>query len=583
MVASPHASKNASPINASEAKWVGRAFALMATVVGAWLVWSLFVVGVEFDDGYATIINSQYFLGISGDYIWSRAPMLAWLLMPAEWAATARGLHPLDVRPHHLLMATIHFGYFWVVWRLLRHRFGASLPVLIAFAAAIPTVVFFSYAAFISSDLFPGLIALTMLLLADRYATQRTLGTWLVLVALGAAAALVKHMYGAIWFAILVAYACLTAVGPKRDWMLPIQLAAGAAVSAVIFWIAFALVLANSFPDAGLLMRPLQEMRAVVAVFAEAGPISSTFYQWVYLKNLSNYGILAMALVLPGIVVGWRSGDQLQRSIAIAWIVLFTVMHAVNFKEVRYLAYLAPLSAFLIVPVVALLLRWRRLYALPMAAVLAIDFGFSAREAVRLASPFYRNQVQEFLTTLPLASELKGPIITTRYLSFVSPDQFAFFGDRYHRIINLNHEQIRLLYGYPEDMVHPFPNVRALTTGAVTPGSTLLYVNDVAARVPPIREDNRTSLQEHFVQLIAVAETLNLRLDGDHYRWGATSKQPLLLLRADGVDAEPLTAFDRFPAAKTIALQGLAVAPEQLSVLAFRIHAICDLSGCRRF
>jgi hypothetical protein len=105
----------------------------------------------------------------------------------------------------------------------------------------------------------------------------------------------------------------------------------------------------------------------------------------------------------------------------------------------------------------------------------------------------------------------------------------------------------------------------------------------VAARVPPIRADNRTTLQEYFVQFIAVAETLDLRLDGEYYRWGATSKEPLLLLRADGVDAEPLTAFDRFPAAETSALLGLAEAPEQLQVLAFRIHALCNLSGCRRF
>jgi hypothetical protein len=583
MVAGPPAYSNASPINASEAKWVARAFALMASAVGAWLVWSLFVVGVEFDDGYATIVNSQYFLGISDEYIWSRAPMLAWMLMPAEWAATALGLHPLDVRPHHLLIATVHFGYFWVVWRLLRHRFGASLPVLIAFTAAIPTVVFFGYAAFISSDLFPGLIALTMLLLADRYATQRTPGTWLVLVALGAAAALVKHMYGAIWFAVLVAHAGLTVLGPRRDWILLIQLAAGAAVSAMIFWVAYALVLADSFPDAGLLIRPLQQMRSVVAAFRQEGAISSIIYQWVYLKNLSIYGILAMSLVLPGIAIGWRSGDRLQRSIAIAWIVLFAVMQSVSFKEARYLAYLAPLTAFLIVPVITELLRWRRLYVLPIAAVLAIDLGFAAREGARLASPFYRNQVQEFLAVLPPASELDAPIITTRYLSFVSPDKYAFFGDRYHRIINLNHDQIRLLYGYPADMVRAFPNVRALTSGAFAPGSILLYVNDVAARVPPLRADNRTTLQEYFVQLIAVAETLDLRLDGEYYQWGVTSKEPLMLLRADSVDAEPLAAFDRFPAAEASALRGLAETPEHLQVVAFRIHALCNLSGCQRF
>jgi len=555
----------------------------MAATIGAWLIWSLFVVNIEFDDGYATIVNSQYFLGISNDYLWSRAPMLAWLLMPAEWVANALDLHPLDVRPHHLLMATIHLAYFWGVWRLLRARFGNNPSTLIAFAAAIPTVVFFCYAAFISSDLFPGLIALAMLLLADRHSARPRLWTWLALVALGAFAALVKHMYGAIWLAVLVAHACLAAVGRKRDWISLVQLGLGAAVSGLIFWFAYALVLAGSFPEVALPLRPLQQMRAVVAAFQQEGPIASIIYQWVYLKNLSIYGILAMALVLPGVILSWRSGDRLQRSIAIAWIVLFAVMHAVSFKEARYLAYLAPLTAFLIAPVVAQLLRWQRLYLLPIGIVLLVDLGFSAREAARIAAPFYQNQVNEFLAILPPASALNAPIITTRYLSFLTPDKYAFFGDRYHRIVNLNHDQIRLLYGYPVRMVHTFANVRALTPGAFSPGSILIYVNDVAARVPPIQSDNRTTLQPYFVQLIAVAETLDLRRDGDAYRWGAVSKQPIMLLRADGVDAEPLTSFDRFPVAETRTLLGLEGSPEHLQVLAFRIHALCDLSGCRRY
>ncbi len=569
--------------NVPQSRWGTRAFALMMATVGAWLVWSLLVVNIEFDDGYATIVNSQYFLGISDDYLWSRAPMLAWLLMPAEWFANVLDLHPLDVRPHHLLMASIHLGYFWGVWRLLRGRFGSNPSTLIAFAAAIPTVVFFSYAAFISSDLFPGLIALAMLLLADRFAARPRLSTWLALVALGAFAALVKHMYGAIWLAVLVAHACLLAVGPKRNWMLFVQLAVGAAVSAVIFWFAYAAVLRSSFPEVALALRPAHQMHALVTTFQQEGPIASIVYQWVYLRNLSIYGILAMSLVLPGVFLAWRNGDRLQRSIAIAWIVLFVVMHAVSFKEARYLAYLAPLTAFLIAPVIAQLLRWQRLYGLPIGALLLLDLGFATREAVRIAAPFYQGQVQEFLAPLPPASSLKAPIIFTRYLSFLTPEQYAFFGDRYHRIVNLNRDQIRLLYGYPAQMVRSVHDAKSLATEAFSPGSIFIFVNDVAARVPPIHSDNRTTLQPHFVQFVAVAETLNLRRDGDDYRWDGVSNHPILLLRKDGVDAEPLTSFDRFPVAATVAQQGLKVAPEHLQVLAFRIHSMCDLTGCRRY
>lgn len=563
--------------------WVDRVFALLAATVAAWLLWSLWVVNIEFDDGYATIVNSQYFLGISGDYIWSRAPMLAWLLMPAEWVAHALGLHPLDVRPHHLLMASIHLAYFWGVWRLLRARFGARPSTLIAFAATIPSVVFFCYAAFISSDLFPGLIALLMLLLADRHVARPRWRTWLALVALGAGAALVKHMFGAIWLAVLLAHAGLLLAQRQRDWMPLFQLCLGAASSGLIFWFAYALVLGDSFPAVALPLRPLQQMQALVAAFQQEGPIASIIYQWVYLRNLSIYGFLAMALVLPAIVFAWRRGDRLQRSIGIAWIVLFAVMQAVSFKEARYLAYLAPLTAFLIAPLIEELLGWRRLYLLPLGLVLLLDLGFSTREAARLAAPFYRNQVKEFLELLPPAPVLAAPITTTLHLNFLAPDRYAFYGDRYHRIIHLNSDQIRLLYGYPAGMMRRVPDVRSLTSSQFAPGEILIYVNGTVGRAPPLHRDNRTTMQPDFVQLIARAERLELRRDGEHYRLGERSGQPVLLLRARGVEAQPLTAFDRFPVAGVSALLGLAQAPPALEVIALRIHALCDQAGCRRF
>jgi hypothetical protein len=571
----------AAPVTHSHA--AGYGFVVLAATIGAWLAWSLRVVNIEFDDGYATLVNSQYFLGISADYLWSRAPMMAWLLMPAEWLATALDLHPLDVRPHHAVMATIHFAYLIGVWRLLRDLFGTTWPVLIAYAAAIPTVVFFCYAPFISNDLLPGLVALAMLKLADSYAADRSVRVWLALVMLGAAVALVKHMYGAIWLAILVAHAALAACERPRDWRLLVQLGAAAACSGLIFWLAFALVLAGSFPDAPLLLRPLRQMNAVVSAFQQAGPISEIVYQWVYLRNLSIYGFLAMALVLPGIYLSWRHGDRLQRSTAIAWIVLFATMNLVAFKEARYLAYLSPLTALLLVPVVSRLLAWRRTYAFLIAAALIVDLGIGAREAMRIGAPFYRDQVQTFLADLPRADALSAPIVMTRYLSFVSPDRYAFFGDRYHRIVHLNDDQIRLLYGYPRGMLRRVPQVRALSAGMFAPGSILIFVNGSAARVPPIDRDNRTTLQPDFAQLLAVAEPLTLRRDGGDYRLDAVSAQPIMLLRADHVDAEPLTSFERFPAERTRALLGLDTTPERLPVLGMRIHAFCDIGGCREF
>ena len=86
MVAGPPASSNSSPGTLSEAKWVERAFALLATELGPqtgfllffaivvlWLAVSVQLVQIDLYDGRTTIVNSQYFLGISELLLATRA------------------------------------------------------------------------------------------------------------------------------------------------------------------------------------------------------------------------------------------------------------------------------------------------------------------------------------------------------------------------------------------------------------------------------------------------------------------------------------------------------------------------------
>src|SRR5687768_8900444 len=62
---------------------------------------------IEYYDGLSAIANARYFLGTSEHYIADRGPLMAWLLMPAEWVRSTLGLHTLDVRPHHALLAVL--------------------------------------------------------------------------------------------------------------------------------------------------------------------------------------------------------------------------------------------------------------------------------------------------------------------------------------------------------------------------------------------------------------------------------------------------------------------------------------------
>lgn len=559
-------------------------FCLCAVLIAGWLLSSLFLVNIEFDDGYTTILNSQYFLGSSSVYFWQRGPMMAWLLMPAEWVTQFLGLHPMDVRPHHAIMALIHLGYFVGTWWLLVRQFGARGPVLLAFLAAVPNVVFFSYAPFISHDILPGLILLAMLFAAARHA-QAPSGRLLVALFLaGWLVSLIKQTYALIWVSILFAHGTLwllQAAGTDRGRSIA-RLMIAAACSGLASWCTYAWVLTGSFPDQPWLLRPILQMQLVVAGYQNEGPLREIFYQWVYLRNLGAYGVMAMTLVIPGLYFSWRTQSFFLRSCVLAWIFLFIMLQVIAFKEVRYLYFLAPLTAVLLVTALDALWKTRRSWVLGLSLLLVWDLLMAGQEAFRLSAPFYGKAVTDFLGPLPANSPLRAPLVMTGRLSFVAPER-AFFGDRYHRITNLNSEQIQTLYGYSSSMVRGHEDAKLIDQQSLPVGSILIFVNDVAARIPPIAPDNRTSLQDYFVQVVGVAESVQLQREDGGFRMLQPSAQPIMLLHAPGVAAEPLTSFQYFAGGELQALLGVSELPPQLTLMGLRISEMCDLSGCRSF
>src|SRR5260370_22049854 len=147
-------------------------------VIAAWLGAAACVVQIEYYDGLSAIANARYFLGATDRYVADRAPMMGLVLMPAELARTALGLHPLDVRPHHIFLALLHVAYFIMVYRLLTRVYGSSWLVFAAWTAAIPNFVFFSYSPFLSHDIIPGVILLSMLIWCDRFCSHPSYRLW---------------------------------------------------------------------------------------------------------------------------------------------------------------------------------------------------------------------------------------------------------------------------------------------------------------------------------------------------------------------------------------------------------------------
>ena len=75
------------------------AIRLVLLGLACWLLLAVLLVHLELDDGYTTIANAQHFLGISDGYFWQRAPLMAWLLVPAEWLAPLPWLRRQNFRP----------------------------------------------------------------------------------------------------------------------------------------------------------------------------------------------------------------------------------------------------------------------------------------------------------------------------------------------------------------------------------------------------------------------------------------------------------------------------------------------------
>jgi hypothetical protein len=480
--------------------------------VACWLLVAAILVDVEYYDGLSAISNARYFLGHSASYFFDRGPLMAWIQMPAETVKGWLGLHPLEFRPHHTTMAFVHAVYLVVVYRALVGHFGHRWSTLMAFTTAVTSYVFFSYAPFLSHDLAPGALFVWMLIWSEELARAPRLRSWLLLVMAGTLGPLVKQTYGVFWIAVLAAH-----VLPSLLRMDPIHrtsrravawLAAGAATSGVLTWIVYGLVLIDWAPDINLWLRPYRNLQYLGNVY-DGTDVS--FPLWIYVRNLWAYGRLATLLLIPGLVLSLR-GSAVQRRVAVAWVAAVVFIHVMPLREVRYMAFLAPLSAVMIVPAIRLLAQ-QKLGAFAMAALLLVDIGGAVVEASRIGKTFYRhNELRSLLEPLSDDGRMRRPIFhNVSMLSFVAPDQSPLAADRYHRIFHVGVWHIERLYGYAGgDMKVMPPRPAPLWSTTAPEGSALLFSNGILAHGPTWVPGPPVG-SESFVQGLATLQTIVLR------------------------------------------------------------------------
>jgi hypothetical protein len=542
----------------------GRPVAAAAVVLGpvaAWLLLAAMLVDIEYYDGRSAICNARYFLGRSSFYLFDRGPLMAWVQMPAELVKDWLRLHPLEVRPHHVTMALLHVGYLLAVYGALVRRLGQQWSTFIAFATAVTSYMFFSYAPFISHDILPGALFLWMLIWSDEFARAPRLGMWLRLVAAGTLGPLVKQSLIVFWIAVLAAHILPTLfdadarhrTSPRALWWL----AGGAVTSGLLAWFIYGIVLANWLPQVPVWLRPYRNLQYLAHQYDGTGV---RFPLWIYVRNLWAYGRVTTLLLIPGVVLS-LSGSRLQRRVAFAWIVAVAFVHAWPQREVRYLALVAPLSALLIAPAVSMLGR-HKLGALLIAALLLFDVGGALTEASRVATPFYRHsEARTLLEPLVDGDRLRRPLFhNLSMLSFVAPDQSPLAADRYHRIFHVGALQIGVLYGYPAaDVKLVLPHQAMALTATAPEGSVLLFSNGILAHGPTWVPGPPVG-SEMFAQALATAQTIVLRLRHDDVY--ETSTGDVVRVEAQRQGANTTLTIDRVAAAHMGSLTAVAIDSE---------------------
>jgi hypothetical protein len=596
-----------------------RPFTLAAfLLIAAWLAAAAWLVQIEYYDGLSAIVNARFFLGNVDRYVADRAPMMAWLLVPAELVRTTLGLHTLDVRLYHIFLAMLHAAYLVLTYRLLMQIFppgtGSFFPrpgsdirrglepppsdspgkmclspsacawlTLAAWAAAVPNFIFFSFSPFISHDILPGLLLLYMLVRCDRFLERPSYGVWLELVAVGAAAALMKQTFGIFWLLALLAalFQCARSrrlskkgtgsephseISPETSsgeapvpfflqaanraaWTNLWGLACAAAASGIITWLALGCILGNTDPHSPLLIRPLRNLQYLAGVYEGKNVV---FPLWIYLRNAPAYGWLALLLVVPGWVLSMR-GTRLQQSIAIAWLGGLAFLHLLPLREVRYIAFLAPLTACLLVPALRFLAQWKLALGVALL-VLAFDIGRCALEAAQVFDPFYTSGIErKFFDLLDDPERRAAPVfVNAPMLSFVSPIPGPLAADRYHRVFHFGVIHLRYLYDCRDLRILSDERGALGSISSAPEGSLLFYANRVLARGPSWSAENPIA-DAGFTQCVAICRSRAVTLidadatddgpadsDGRADRDSPADSKTVTLIRPSDGDERPL-------------------------------------------
>ena len=544
--------------------------------ISIWILLCAYLVQGEFGDGYQTIVNSRYFFADSPGYFVQRGPLAAIVLWPVEAVVRAFDIDPLDVRPYHLLSGLLHSAYLWICWLLLRRAPGTTGARLLAFATAILSVVFYAYAPYLSHDILPGLLFLLMIFVCHRWLENPNTIDATYLVALGGAVTLIKQTYAIFWVTI-IAYsliACLLKWDSGRitfrKWSI---LALLALISAAMSWLGYALFIGGELPDVPLLMRPIELMTAITGQYKQG--LESIFPGDLYLRNLHNFGIAAVLMIIPGVVMAFRGSSARLRMVATCWLLSVLAMQLTVFREIRYLAFLAPLTAMLIVPVAQWLLT-RKFTAVAIIVIVLFDQTRGLTVAAEQITSAPGTDVARFIN----APDGDGNVYVSNILSFVYNASSPLQRDRYHGLYHLTPLLLHRLYE-GRMSIAIINDMRELGLMGIDPGDRVYFANFMMVRRPPWQENNLPVDIEEFLLVAGDAEIVHLDFNNGFYeRRDNDDSFVMFIPAAEAGQQFPVISRGSVTADTAALLFGDLQGRQQLEVMVVMIKALCQSDAC---
>ena len=560
-------------------------FLLCWFLITCWLLLSAFLTQAEYADGYSTIVNGRYLYGDSEFASFQRGPLAGLAMWPVElfidWMIE---WNPMDVRPYHFYSALLHSLYVLGCWILLKsivpgQSKHAGTAQLLAFVAAILSVVFYAYAPYLNHDIIPGLLFLVMICLFHSWFDKPSIkiSFWIVLI--GTAATFIKQTYAVFWVVLIIyaviAYVCKwdeqRVTGRKLSILFVL-----ACFSAMLSWLGWGVWLATQMPNEPLILRPWLMVNEIFEMFDPADQIIPVFPKSLYLRNIYNYGICAVLLVIPGLISAYRSHDPRLRMIAICWLLGVAIMQLITFKEVRYLLFLAPLTAVLIFPIIQYMLK-RRMLTIILIILVLIDqyrgWSLAAKQLISTA----RVNVTQFIN----APDNKGRVIVSEHLSFIYMADSPLERDMYHGLYHISSLNLYLMHEGRMDIVE-LKDPRNLGQVGIKPGDRVYYGNLTLTRRPPWHTTHNKPANADHLRLIS-GDVVRVQLVRQDNRYTIKNNEgySVMFIPNKAVGQQmPVISSSGLSMEQAQRLYGDIQTQDDLSVVAVFIKGLCQSEQC---